>query len=269
VAVRDLGSLGPAEGPPISVPCALSDSLRSVYLWFVLGGLLLLRRANRTKAAWAVVLPLLAVYGILHVVEGTVNSHSLWSVTPFLCSLGCEMLRSLALGLAVLLTLSDRIKVRSRVLRAALTFVVLVVAGSAAVVLNAPLSSVRSARPTLFLSPVNWSIVFGVVVLTFMIGQSIISAVLRRLTGARALPWCARVCFALGAASILVLVGTKLLIVEARLMSNQQSLFAAGALLGSLLGPYLVFFWFVLLALRSPFYRQRFANCFGGARRLS
>ncbi len=264
VAVRDLGSLGPAEGPAVSVSCALSDSLRSVYLWFVLGGLLLWRRVNRTRAAWAVVLPLLAVYGILHVVEEIVNSHSLWSFTPFLCSLVCEMLRSLALGLALLLTLSDQVKVRSRVLRAALTFVILVVAGSAAILLNAPLSSVRSGKPTLFLSPAIWSIVFGVVVLIFMIGLAIISAVLLRLARGRALKWCARICFALGAASILVLAGTKLLLGSTQLMSNQQSLFAVGALLEPFLAPYLVFFWFVLLALRSPFYRQRFANCFVG-----
>jgi hypothetical protein len=265
VAVYDLGSLGPVEGPAVSVPCALLDSLRSVYLWFVLGGLLLLRRANRTRAAWAVVLPLLAVYAVLHVVEGIVGSHSLWCVTPFLCSLVCEMLRSLALGLAILLTVSDRVKVRSRVLRDALTFVILVSAGSAAIALNAPLSSVRSAKGTLFLSPSLWSIVFGVVVLIFMIGLSLISAVLRRLTGGRALQWCARVCFALGTASILVLVGTHLLIAGSRSMSSQQSLFLAGTLLGSFLGPYLVFFWFVLLALLSPFYRQRFAHCLGGS----
>ncbi len=82
----------------------------------------------------------------------------------------------------------------------------------------------------------------------------------------RALKWCARICFALGAASILILVGTKLLIGSTQLMSSRQSLFTTGALLEPFLAPYLVFFWFVLLALLSPFYRQRFTNCFvGGA----
>lgn len=259
--------MGPAAGPALSVPCALSDSLRSVYLWFILGGLLLLRRANRTKAAWTIVLPLLAVYAVLHVVEGIVGSQSDWCFTPFLGGLVCEMLRSFALGLAVLLTVSDRIKVRSRVLRAALTFVILVAAGSAAIVLNAPLSSVTSTRPTLFLSPAQWSIVFGLGVLIFLIGLGVISAVLRWLTGRRALAWCGQVCFTLGMVSVMVLMGTKLLIDWTQLGNRQSQLyFCGGAFVETFLAPYFVFFWFVLLALWSPFYRQRFTNCFvGGA----
>ncbi len=99
MAARDIGPLGPVEGPPVVVSGFLPDSLRSVYLWFVLGGLLLLRRANRTRT-WDVILPLVAVYAILHIVERTVGSHGIWNVTPYLGSLACEMLRSLALGLA-------------------------------------------------------------------------------------------------------------------------------------------------------------------------
>jgi hypothetical protein len=248
----------------VVVSSSLRDSLRSICLWLVPGGLLLLREANRTRAAWAVVLPLLAVYGILHVVEGTVGSHSLWNVTPFFSSLACEMLRSLALGLAILLTLSDWVRVRSRVLRAATTFVILVLTGSAATVLNTPLVVAMPGNPSRALNPVLWSILFGIIVLVFMIGLSIISALLRWLTGGQALKWCGRVCLALGAASILIPVGISLLINSAPLMSSRQSFFMVGALLEPFLSPYLVFFWFVLLALLSPFYRQRFTNCFVG-----
>ena len=243
----------------------LPDSLRSAYLWFVLGGLLILRRANRTRAAWGVILPLVAVYTILHVVERTVGSHGIWNVTPYLCSLACEMLRSLALGLAFLLAVSDAIRFRRRVFRALMKFLIVVATGTAAIALNAPLSvSLRLHESTL--NVFLWTIVFGIMVLVFMIGVSVISAPLRWLTGGRALKWCARVCFALGAASLLVLVGTKWLIGSTQLMSSQQSFFYAGALLEPFLAPYVVFFWFVLLALLSPFYRQRFTNCFvGGA----
>jgi hypothetical protein len=255
--------MGPAAGPAVSVPCALVDSLRSVYLWFVLGGLLLWRRANRTKAAWAVVLPLLAVYAVLHAVEEIVGCYGDWSFTPFVGGLVCEMLRSLALALAVLLTVSDWIQVRSRVLRAALTFAILVAAGSAAIALNAPLSSVTSTRPTLFWSPAKWSIVFGIEILIFLIGLGLISAVLRRLAGGRALAWCGQVCFTLGMVSVMVLMGTKLLIDWGPLGSRQSQLyFVYGTLVETFLAPYFVFFWFVLLALWSPFYRQRLTTCF-------
>ena len=244
---------------------SVPDSLRSVYLWFVLGGLLLLRRANRTRAAWGVILPLLAVYVLLHVVERTVNSQGVWNVTPYLCSLACEMLRSLALGLAVLLAVSDAIVFRRRVLRALMQFLIVVVTGSAAIAFNAPLSVfVRLHQSTL--NVFLWTLVFGVMVLVFMMGLGVISALVRRLAGGRALKWWARVCIALGAASILILVGTKLLIGSTQSMSSRQSLFTVGALLEPFLAPYLVFFWFVLLALLSPFYCQRFTNCFvGGA----
>jgi hypothetical protein len=253
------------EGPPVVVSSSLPDSLRSVYLWFVLGGLLLLRRANRTRAAWGVILPLVAVYIILHIVERTVNSHGTWNVTPYLCSLACEMLRSLALGLAFLLAVSDAIPFRRRVLRAPVRFLIVVLTGSATIALNAPLFVAMRLQQTT-LNVFLWTMLFGVMVLAFMIGLSVISAVLRRRTSGRGLQWCAPVCFALGAASILALVGIKLLIVGARLMSSQQSIFAVGALLEPFLAPYLVFFWFALLALWSPFYRQRFADCFmGGA----
>jgi hypothetical protein len=265
VAVRDIGSLGSIEGPPAVISASLPDSLRSVYLWFVLGGLLLLRRANRTGAAWGVIPPLLAVYAILHMVERTVGSHGIWNVTPYLCSLACEMLRSLALGLAFLLAVSDIIWFRRRVLRAAMKFLIVVVTGTAAIALNAPLSvAVRLQQSTL--NVFLWTLLFGIMVLVFMIGLGVVSALLRRLARERALKWCAYVCFALGAASILVLVGTRLLIGSTQLMSSRQSLFWAGALLEPFLAPYLVLFWFALLALLSPFYRQRFTNCFvGGA----
>ena len=263
MAARNLGSLGPVEGPPVAVSGSLPDSLRSVYLWFVLAGLLLLRRANRSRAAWSVILPLLAVYALLHVVERTVNSHGIWNVTPFLCSLACEMLRSLALGLAFLLAVSDAILFRRRVLRALVKILIIIAAGSAAIALNAPLSvSVRLQQSTM--NAFLWTLVFGLMVLVFMIGLGVISALLRRLARRQALKWCARVCFALGAASILILMGTRLLLGSTQLMSSRQSLFTAGALLEPFLAPYLVFFWFVLLALLSPFYRQRFTNCFVG-----
>jgi hypothetical protein len=244
---------------------SLPDSLRSVYLWFALGGLLLLRRANRTRAAWGIILPLVAVYTILHVVERTVNSHGLWNVTPFLCSLACEMLRSLALGLAFLLAVSDVIKFRWRVLQTLVEFLVIVGTGCATIALNAPLFVVMRLHQST-LNVFLWTVIFGLMVLVFMIGLGIISALVRRLARGRALKWCARVCFALAAASILVLVGARLLMGSTQLMSSRQSLFTAGALLEPFLAPYLVFCWFALLARLSPFYRQRFTNCFvGGA----
>jgi hypothetical protein len=266
VAVRDLGPLGPREGPPVSVWCPLSDSLRSLCPGFLLGGLLLLRKANRTRAAWAVLFPLVAVYLVLHIVEGLVNNHSTWNCTAYFCSLACEMLRSFALGLAVLLTVSDLIRVRRRLLRAAAVFLIVVLSGSTSRLLNAPLSVVMQPNPPSTLSALAWSILFGVLVLVFLLALSAITALLRRWTGSQTLKWCARVCLVLGIASVLVLAGVKPLLASTQFLPTRHLIFNLGALTQPLLAPYFVFLWFAVLALLSPFYRQRFAVCLTGGR---
>ncbi len=264
MAVRDLGPLGSREGPPVSIRCPLPDSLRSLYPWFILGGLLLLRKANRTRAAWAVLLPLAAVYLVLHIIEGTVNSHSTWNCTAYFCSLACEILRSLALGLAVLLTVSDLIRVRHRLFRAAAAFSIVVLSGGTARFLNAPLSVVMQPNPPSALSAPTWSILFGVLVLVFLLGLSVITALLRRWAGRRTLQWCAGICLVLGVASVLVLAGVKPLLASTQFLPTRHLIFNLGALTQPFLAPYFVFSWFALLALLSPFYRQRFTYCFAG-----
>jgi hypothetical protein len=119
-------------------------------------------------------------------------------------------------------------------------------------------------NPSFALNAFTWNIVFGVMVLVFMIGLSIVAVLLRRFAGRHAWKWCAVVCLVLGVASALILGHVKLLVDSAQLMSSQQSLFAVGALLQPLLAPYFVFFWFVLLALLSPFHHWRFTSCLAG-----
>jgi hypothetical protein len=176
------------------------------------------------------------------------------------------MLRSLALGLAVLLTISDLIPVRRRFLRAAAVFSIVVLSGSTARLLNAPLSVVMQPNPPSALSAPTWSILFGVLVLVFLLGLSVVTAVLRRWAGSHTLQWCAGICLVLGIASVLVLASVKPLIASTQLLTTRQLIFHLGALTQPLLAPYFVFFWFALLALRSPFYRQRFAICLTGGR---
>jgi hypothetical protein len=226
--------------------------------------LLLLRKSTRTRAAWAVLLPLAAVYLLLHVVEGTVNNLGTWNYTAYYCSLACEMLRSLALGLAVLLTLSDLIRVRRRFLRAVLVFSIVVFSGSIARVLNAPLFVVVQSQPPRALDALTWSIEFGVLVLVFLLGLRFITGLLRRWAPEHMLTWYAGICLLLGMTSILVMGIAKLLHDSATLLSTWKLTFFLGALPQPFLAPYLVFFWFTLLAVLSPFYRQRFANCLAG-----
>ena len=173
-------------------------------------------------------------------------------------------------SLAVLLTLSDLIRVRRRFLRTVLVFSIVVLSGSIARVLNAPLFVIVQSQPPLALDALTWSILFGLLVLVFLLGLRMITGLLRRWAGEQMLTWYAGICLLLGIAAALVLGSAKLLIDSAQLLNIRQLIFYLGALPQPFLAPYFVFFWFVLLALLSPFYRQRFANCLaGGASPLS
>jgi len=252
-AVRNIESVASVEGPPTVVECPLEDSLRSVYPLFVLCGLLLLRRVTRTRAAWALLLPLAAIYLASSIGESVVSHLARWYVTPSICSTLCEMLRALALGLAFLLALSDLIRVRPRLLRFLLTWVVIFLVGAAAISLNTPFAADNSA----------WIAVFGLFLLIFRLGLSLIAALLRKLVRRDLLPWCAGVCLFLGVGAILILTGAGLASHSVKLLSTQTFLLWVAAVPQPFLAPYFVFFWFVLLALRSPFYRPRFTDCLG------
>ncbi len=253
IAVRNLASVASVEGPPVVVECPLRDSLRSVYPWLALCGLLLLRRTTRTRAAWALLLPPAATYAALYFGENTVNRLATWYVTPAICSTLCEMLRALALGLAFLLVLSDLIRVRRRFLRFLLTSLVIFVPGAAAILLNAPFTYDNR----------RWVVAFGFLLLIFRVGLSLITALLRRFARQDLLPWCARVCLLLGLGSILILTGAGLASHSTLMLNTRLFFLCVAAVPQPLLAPYFVFFWFVLLALLSPFYRRRFTACLG------
>ncbi len=113
-----------AEGEPVITSCPLKDCLRRVLLWFVLF-VLLLRKPNRTRQAWTVLLPLAAIYAALGVVESRLTCRGLFYSTLHDCSMLFESLRTLAVALAVLLAIADRITVRNRALRLLLVFGIL------------------------------------------------------------------------------------------------------------------------------------------------
>lgn len=252
MAAQDIGTLGPFEGPAVTIQCPLRDSLPSVYLWIVLFALLM-RKPNRTIHAWTILLPLLAIYLILHVAESKLNSYLIFHLNMYICSQICELLRFLALGLAVLLTVSDLIKVQSRLFRFILVFLILFCAGIAGILLNTPMILTAGAL----------TILFGLFLLIFMVGLSVIHGVLRRLFGRHQLPWCVGVCLVFGLLPILILGSIELILSRSvQLQSTQELLRVLIVLSQAISAPYFVFSWFVLAALLSPFYRRRFEHCF-------
>lgn len=254
-AVRDIGSSGPAEGPPVVVECPLHDSLRSVYPWFALTFLMLLRRSNRTRQAWAVFLPLLAIYGILHIAENGPDGPMAWYVSMHIRAFVCEALRALALGIALLVAISDSIRMRSAFLRRLLVLVVVLSGGIAAILLNAPFAT-NSAIPV---------VAFAAIVLISAFGVVVISVLLRWLLGRHDLRWHIGVYLMLGVGPFLLVRGVRLLLLYGphSLLSTLQQITIASIVSQVLFAPYFVFFCFALLALLSPANRRRLANCLG------
>ena len=108
------------------------------------------------------------------------------------------------------------------------------------------------------------AIMFGILLLIFMVGRSVIGALLRRLFSYHQLTWYAVVCIVFGVCPILILGIIEVILSRSvQLQSTQIILRSAIILSQAISAPYFVFFWFVLLALFSPFYRQRFAKSFG------
>jgi len=188
--------------------------------------------------------------------ESTIKAHVFWYLSMHACAVTCEILRSLALGLAFTLAVSDLIKVPYRFLRPLLTFVTIFAAGSAAVLLNAPVA----------LNGAVWVAAFGVTILVFIAGLGVVALLLRRLVSRHQLAWCVGVCFVLGIGPILAFAGSELLVrslqpLNMQSLSGAEQIRVAFILLQAVLAPYLVLFLFALPALLSPSYRPQFTSC--------
>lgn len=267
MAKYDVGSLGPAEGSAVPIDISLRDSFRSMFLWFVLLALLL-RRPNWNRQAWAIVLALGAIFLVLHAAQSYVNAHILFYVERHICSILCEMLRSLAGAMAVLLAISDRIALRHRVRRFLLVFLILFAAGAGAIYVNQPIIANSAV----------WIAVLGVFLLLFLIGHAILRALLRvgsdaarRFSSPRPdahptklLAWSAGISLLLGIIpTIAFAIAGSILSRSVYLLSTLEALRMVITLSHAVLGPYLVLFWFLLLALWVPLYRERLARAFG------
>jgi hypothetical protein len=254
VPIRDLGSAGAIEGTPVLVNCPLRDSFRSIYLWFAVFALLLLRRVNRSRRAWAILLPLVMIYAVLYVAENKPDGPMTWYASIYIRSFVYESLRALALGLALLLAVADLITARSRLVRRMLALAVVLMGGLTAIIQNAPV-----AMNTPFLA-----VAFAVIVLLSTLGLGIITRLLHWLLGRDDARWHAAVFLALCVGPILLIQGMRLLLLggQGGLLSTLNQIIMAAAVSQVVFAPYFVFFCFAVLALLSPLYRQRFAHCF-------
>jgi len=255
VASQNLGPLGPRDGPAVPVECSVGDSLRSVAGWFVLVLLLLLRKANRLRAAWALLIPLVALYLALAIAERALNAYLIFHYHQYICSTIADLLRYLAVSLAIVLAIADRLEIPWRPVRFVLVFLLLLLCGDVQVAIN--------AWP--FLQPGQWATFFVAFLFLFMVGHSLVHAVLRRcFKPARFRWWYPGFCLVFGLVPLLVLGAIEFYPRHSAQLQSSLELYRVVVVWTSAITlPYLVFYPFILLALRSPLYRERLARAFG------
>jgi hypothetical protein len=250
---QDVGTLGPREGSAVTVDCPLGDSLRQVFVWFLLFALLL-QKNNRTRQAWSVVLALAAVSLVFHVAQNYINTHIVYYLDRYRWTGICESLQALAAALAVLLAVADRITLRNRVLRLLLVFGILFTTGAASILLNPPVVGSTDV----------WIAKCAFYLLVFLIGHAVLHTLLRRLSGRRELMWTMVTALVIGVGPLLAFpVILRILSRFSPFLSTWVTFREAMTRVEAITGPYFVLFWFLLLALLVPLHRQRLAQSFG------
>jgi hypothetical protein len=255
VASQELGPLGARDGPAASVDCPAVDALRSVAGWFVVVLLLALRKANRSKEAWALLAPLAVLYLLLAVAERGLNAYLVFHYHQYICSSVADLLRYFALSLTILLAVTDKFVIPWRFLRWVLALLFLFLCGDVQIATN--------QWP--FLEAGVWPILLAVFLLAFMLGHSVVHAILRRRFGsARFSWWYACFCLVFGLVPLLILGMMEAHLSRSVQLSSTLEQFRAVVVLTSAITlPYLVFSAFIILALFNRTYRQRFTRAFG------
>jgi hypothetical protein len=239
----------------VQVNCPVGDSLRSVAGWFVVVLLLLLRKANRVKEAWALLIPLVVLYLLLAVAERQLNAYLVFHYHQYICSALADLLRYFALSLAILLAIADRLDIPWRPVRFVLVCLFLLLCGDAQIATN--------EWP--FLDAGKWAIIFALILVVFMVGHSLVHAALRRcFKHARFRWWYSGFCLVFGLVPMLALGAVEAHLSRSIQLSSTQEQFRIVVVLASAITlPYPLFYAFILLALRSPLYCDRFAQAFG------
>ncbi len=214
-----------------------------------------MRKANRLKAAWALLIPLVALYVALAVTERALNAYLVFHYHQYICSAIADLLRYLALSLAILLAIADRLDIPWRLLRFVLVLLFLLLCGDVQVTMN--------DWPFLQVGP--WMAFFAVFLSLFLVGHSVVHAVFRRcFAPARFRWWYPGFCLVFGLVPLVVLGAIEFWPRHSpQLQSSLEQYRIAVVLTSAITLPYLVFYALLLLALRSPLYCDRFAKAFG------
>jgi hypothetical protein len=255
IASQDLGALGLRAGEPLRLSCPPGDALRGIVGWVPLLLLLLLRKANRTRQIWAVLLPTLALYLVFGVAERTLNAYLVFHYHQYICSVIADLMRFLAVSLALVVAVADLLTPPWRWLRFLVLYFLLFLATNLQIASN--------AWP--FLSASAWTAFFAVFLLIFLTGHGVVTAVLRHWVGAeRFRTFYAGFCVVAGTVPLLILAAVEWKLSRSMQLSSTTERFRIIVVLASALSlPWLVYSGYVLLAARNSVCGERLTRAFG------
>lgn len=247
--------MGARDGPEIPVTCPAADSFRSVAAFLTVPLLLLLRKPNRGKEAWLLLIPLTALYIVLGTAERLLNGYLVFHYHQYICSALADLLWFFAVSLGLLLAIADRLAIPWRFLRFVLVGLLLFLANSVQIALN--------AWP--FLDAGRWTMIFGIILALFLIGHALVKALLHWAAGRNRFRWWyAGFCLLFGLLPPLVFLALDIARGNAVQLQSSFEKFRMLAILASAVClPYAMFFAMVVLGLRSCLWRERLKSAFG------
>jgi hypothetical protein len=252
VASQDIGPLGPREGTPVVFHWNLARNVARISPWLALAVLLGLK-PNRRRGAWSVLLPIVALEGVLGVV----------SSTGFDGGSYMDIVNTLILALAALWLLSYRLQnvpQRSAFRGAAVIMIAMSLIGILGPAAMAASSDAMSDGALSFLV----SCLGSAAILIGFGGAGLFCR--KQYTPGRFMAWLFISLVALTSVCILL----PLVFFEASIMASMEDGVEMGEILfgdfllvlGAAIGFYILLLPFALLALWNPTYRQRFYGIF-------
>jgi hypothetical protein len=195
------------------------------------------------------------LYLALAFTERQLNGYLVFHYHQYICSALADLLRFFALSLAIVLVIADRLDIPWRPVRFVLVFLFLLLCGYAQI----------SANAWPFLETGRWAMIFTVILVVFTVGHGVVHAIFRRcFKPAHFRWWYSGFCLVFGLAPMLVLGIMEMQLSRSIQLSSRLEQFRVVVVLTSAIAlPYLVFYGFVLLALRNSLYRERFVRAWG------
>ncbi|MHC4085349.1 MAG: hypothetical protein ACYSWZ_02895 [Planctomycetota bacterium] len=248
VASQDIGELGPKEGKAVIYNWKWYHSVLPLSLFFTLVLILVFVRANRTPRAWLIFVPLLIV-------------NLLWSLLSKILGVGSAnmvvfsvLFHSYTVGIASLLLLGHKIANRRRFITFLLALAIMAVASLIGVISYGMTDFSNEGLAII--------IILGVLALSMLLGFV--------LSGRRCRNHYSNLRFMLWLALWCVVVCTVITAVFYSIMfvisgsSVPILILLAFVLIGLVFGlcAYVIIVPYMILAFRSPFFRQRFYDCF-------